>query len=172
MTNHVHLLLTPAAAESAAALMQALGQRYTQYINRTYARTGTLWEGRFKSGLIQDKHYLLACMRYIELNPVRAAMVQHPAEYRWSSYRCNAQGDTDAVVTPHAEFLLLAGDDATRASAYRELFRHSLEPGMADQIRQATHSNLVLGHPVFAEQVEALLKQKAVMGKPGRPRRS
>lgn len=170
MTNHVHLLVTPAAEESAAALMQSLGQRYTQHINRTYARTGTLWEGRFKSGLIQDRHYLLKCMRYIELNPVRAAMVQHPAEYPWSSYRCNAQGDADGVVTPHAEYLQLAGENTARASAYRELFRQSLEPGIVDQIRQATHSNLVLGHPVFAEQVEAMLKQKVTMGKPGRPR--
>ncbi|HEX5361891.1 MAG TPA: transposase [Fluviicoccus sp.] len=172
MTNHVHLLLTPAAENSAADLMQSLGQRYTQHINRTYARTGTLWEGRFKSGLVQDRHYLLKCMRYIELNPVRADMVQHPAEYRWSSYRSNAQGDADDVLTPHAEYLQLSGDDATRALAYRELFRMALEPGLADQIRQATNSNLVLGHPVFAEQVEALLKQKTVLGKPGRPPRN
>ena len=93
MTNHVHLLVTPQTAEGAGQLMKQLGQRYVQYVNRTYRRTGTLWEGRFRSCLTQEEHYVLACYRYIELNPIRAGMVEHPAEYLWSSYRANTQGE-------------------------------------------------------------------------------
>ena len=86
MTNHVHLLLTPARDDSAALMMKHLGQRYVQYVNRTYRRSGTLWEGRFRSCLTQSEDYVLACYRYIELNPVRAGMVLKPQDYRWSSY--------------------------------------------------------------------------------------
>lgn len=92
MTNHVHLLVTPLAEGSVGALMKAVGQRYVQYVNRTYRRSGTLWEGRFRSCVLQDDAYLLACSRYIEMNPVRAGMVVHPGDYRWSSYRANGQG--------------------------------------------------------------------------------
>ena len=101
MTNHVHLLISTERAEAPGALMKGLGQRYVQYVNRTYHRSGTLWEGRFRSCLTQEEDYLLACQRYIELNPVRAGMVEHPAEYRWSSYRANAQGEADALLKPH-----------------------------------------------------------------------
>ncbi len=93
MTNHVHLLVSSDMPDGAGRLMKALGQRYVQYVNCTYRRSGTLWEGRFRSCLTQDEIYLLSCMRYIELNPVRAGMVAHPGEYRWSSYRANAQGE-------------------------------------------------------------------------------
>src|ERR1700757_3980819 len=89
MTNHVHLLLTPQTTDSCALLMKRLGQRYVQYVNGNYGRSGTLWEGRFRSAVVQSERYLLACSRYIELNPVRAAMVGHPRQYRWSSYRIN-----------------------------------------------------------------------------------
>jgi putative transposase len=107
MTNHVHLLLTPARQDSAALLMKHLGQRYVQYINRCYRRSGTLWEGRFRSCLTQSEDYVLACYRYIELNPVRANMVQHPADYSWSSYRANGDGRANPLLTPHAEYLRL-----------------------------------------------------------------
>jgi len=93
MTNHVHLLLTPMTSNGVGYLMKRLGQRYVQYINRTYLRSGSLWEGRFRSCLVQGARYALTCYRYIELNPVRASMVQHPAEYRWSSYRANRQSE-------------------------------------------------------------------------------
>jgi len=96
MTNHVHLLISADRADAGGALMKLLGQRYVQYVNRVYRRSGTLWEGRFRSCLVQAEDYLLGCQRYIELNPVRANMVAHPAEYRWSSYRANAQGEADA----------------------------------------------------------------------------
>jgi len=93
MTNHVHLLISSPHTDAPGALMKALGQRYVQYVNRTYKRSGTLWEGRFRSCLTQEEAYVLACQRYIELNPVRAGMVEHPADYCWSSYRANAQGE-------------------------------------------------------------------------------
>ena len=94
MTNHVHLMLTPSQPDSASLLMKHLGQRYVQYINRTYHRSGTLWEGRFRSCLAQDQNYVLICYRYIELNPVRAGMVVDPGDYPWSSYRANGLGVT------------------------------------------------------------------------------
>ena len=91
MTNHVHLLVTPMVEHGISNMMQALGRRYVYYINKNYQRSGTLWEGRYKASLIDNERYLLTCMRYIELNPVRAKMVEHPGEYPWSSYQANAQ---------------------------------------------------------------------------------
>lgn len=171
MTNHVHLLISATRPEAPGALMKALGQRYVQYVNRTYRRSGTLWEGRFRSCLTQEESYLLACQRYIELNPVRADMVAHPAEYRWSSYRGNAQGDPDALLKPHSLYLVLGKDAASREAAYRELFRYELEPGLVDEIRRATNGNYALGNAAFAEQVTTALGRRAVPGKSGRPRR-
>ena len=112
MTNHVHLLLTPAVSGAPVRLMQSLGRRYVQYANRQYRRSGSLWEGRYKSSVVQAENYLLACMRYIELNPVRAAMVIDPGDYRWSSYRANGLGQPDARVTPHALYLGLDTEPA------------------------------------------------------------
>lgn len=172
MTNHVHLLVSADRAESPGALMKALGQRYVQYVNRTYRRSGTLWEGRFRSCLIQEENYLLACQRYIELNPVRAGMVEHPGEYRWSSYRANGQGEDDALVRPHILYEGLGHDLAGRQAAYRELFSHELEPSLADQIRRATNGNFVLGNERFAADVAATLGRRALPGKSGRPRKA
>lgn len=171
MTNHVHLLISAERPESPGALMKALGQRYVQYVNRTYRRSGTLWEGRFRSCLTQEDGYLLTCQRYIELNPVRADMVEHPAEYRWSSYLGNAQGEPDELLKPHAMYLALGRDKASRAAAYRELFRYALEPGLVDEIRRATNGNYALGNATFAAQVAAALGRRATPGKSGRPRR-
>lgn len=123
MTNHVHLLVTPARAEGVAKLMQSIGRRYVQYINRSYRRTGSLWEGRFKSSLVQAEAYLLTCMRYIELNPVRANMASDPAQYRWSSYRHNGLGLADERIASHPLYLALGEDAARRQHAYRDLFR-------------------------------------------------
>jgi putative transposase len=171
MTNHVHLLISAPSAEAPGALMKAQGQRYVQYVNRTYRRSGTLWEGRFRSCLTQDETYLLACQRYIELNPVRAEMVAHPSDYRWSSYRANAQGEADALVTPHALFVSLGSSDETRKAAYRALFRYALEPGQIDEIRRATNGNFVLGNGLFAAEVASVLGRRAIPGKGGRPRK-
>jgi len=171
MTNHVHLLISAERAEAPGALMKALGQRYVQYVNRAYRRSGTLWEGRFRSCLTQEETYLLACQRYIELNPVRAAMVAHPAEYRWSSYRANAQGEADPLVRPHSLYEALGLDAASRQAVYRELFRHDLEPGLVDEIRRATNGNFALGNELFAAQVSSALGKRVVPGKSGRPRK-
>src|SRR2546421_2354553 len=105
MTNHVHLLLTPPSAPACTDLMRNLGQRYTQHFNRTYARTGTLWEGRYRSCVTQSARYVLACYRYIDLNPLRAGMVDHPRAYLWSSYAVNAEERQDPLIAPHAEYL-------------------------------------------------------------------
>ncbi len=117
MTNHVHLLLTPARKDSASLLMKHLGQCYVQYINRHYRRSGTLWEGRFRSCLAQRDEYVLACYRYIELNPVRAGMVAHPRAYPWSSYQCNAQGRVNRLMTPHDDYDRLGRSDSERRAA-------------------------------------------------------
>jgi len=134
MTNHVHLFISTERAEAPGALMKGLGQRYVQYVNRTYRRSGTLWEGRFRSCLTQEETYLLACHRHIELNPVRAGMVEHPAEYRWSSCCANAQGEADALLSPHPLYLALGADRTNRHAAYREPFRYELKPGLVDEI--------------------------------------
>lgn len=171
MTNHVHLLLSAGTPDGAGALMKALGQRYVQYINRTYRRSGTLWEGRFRSCLTQEESYLLACQRYIELNPVRAGMVDHPAEFRWSSYRANAQGEPDALIEAHPLYLALGATATARQAAYRELFRYELDPGAVDAIRQATNGNYALGDERFGAEIAAMLGRRAVRGKAGRPGR-
>lgn len=171
MTNHVHLLLSSDRADAGGALMKLLGQRYVQYVNRAYQRSGTLWEGRFRSCPVQEESYLLGCQRYIELNPVRASMVTHPADYRWSSYRANAQGEADPLVQPHPLYAALGSDAATRQTAYRELFRYELEPGMADEIRRATNGNFALGGERFAAQVAEVIGRRVVPGQSGRPRK-
>ena len=171
MTNHVHLLLSSERAEAGGLLMKSLGQRYVQYVNRAYRRSGTLWEGRFRSCLVQEENYLLGCQRYIELNPVRANMVEHPAEYRWSSYRANAQGETNALVKPHSLYAALGSDDLARQTSYRELFRYELEVGMVDKIRLATNGNFALGNEGFAAQVAAIIGRRVVPGHSGRPRK-
>jgi putative transposase len=170
MPNPVHLLLSADRADAAGQLMKALGQRYVQYVNRTYQRSGTLWEGRFRSCLTQEDAYLLTCQRYIELNPVRADMVSHPADYRWSSYRANAQGEADPVVTPHPLYTALGADASARLAAYRELFRYDLEPSLGDEIRWATNGNFALGNERFAARVLSALGRRAASGKSGRPR--
>ena len=170
MTNHVHLLASSNKTEAIGAMMKALGQRYVQYINRSYKRSGTLWEGRFKSSPTQAEPYLLACQRYIELNPVRANMVQHPAEYKWSSYQSNAQGADSTLIKPHVLYEALGRDAETRQETYRELFRYELDPGMIDEIRTATNGNYVLGNEVFKAQIAATLGRRVEAGKAGRPK--
>jgi len=169
MTNHVHLLLTPEQNRSAALLMKHLGQRYVQYINRSYQRSGTLWEGRFRSCLVQENNYVLACYRYIELNPVRAGMVSHPAEYRWTSYRVNGQGTYQNWLTPHAEYLALGRNAQLRLANYRSLFSSDIDPDLIAEIRTATNGNYALGSERFKTEVARMLQRRATPGKPGRP---
>lgn len=171
MTNHVHLLLTPQQSDSAALLMKHLGQRYVQYINRTYRRSGTLWEGRFRSCVTQTEDYVLACYRYIELNPVRAGMVMRPQDYRWSSYHANAMGKESSLIVPHAEFQRLGRTDVVRREAYRALFKAHLDEEIVGQIRSATNGNYALGGERFQREIETALGRRAKRGKSGRPRK-
>jgi putative transposase len=171
LSTHVHLLLTPQRGDSAALLMKHLGQRYVQYVNRTYRRSGTLWEGRFRSCLTQTETYVLACYRYIELNPVRAGMVKQPREYRWSSYHANALGRADPLLSAHEEYLRLGTEERVRREAYRELFKAHLDGETVDQIRHATNGNFALGTARFAKEIERSLGRRAQPGKVGRPPR-
>lgn len=170
MTNHVHLLMTPMREEGIGDTMQALGRRYVYYINKTYQRTGTLWEGRYKAGLVDSEGYLLTGMRYIELNPVRAQMVSHPGEYKWSSHGANAQGREDALLSPHPLYTALGASPADRQQAYRELFRHHLDNDLLHEIRDALNHELVLGRSYFKDKIEAMTQRQTRMGISGRPR--
>ncbi len=137
MRNHVHLLLTPNDSSGPSRFMQRVGTRYVRYVNIVYGRTGTLWEGRYKSALVDSERYLLACMRYIELNPVRAGVVSDPAFARWSSFRCNALGEPDALVSPHPIFQQMGASQSERREGYTALCRSALEPEMLRDIRRA-----------------------------------
>jgi putative transposase len=149
MTNHVHLLLTPGKTDSCGLLMKHVAQLYSQYVNRTYARTGSLWEGRFRSCLVQSETYMLTCYRYIELNPVRAGLVQHPREYAWSSYRVNAEGIAKAMITPHDEYLRLGTTDDARKQVYRDLIASGMQDEQLAEIRLSTNGGHALGDDSF-----------------------
>lgn len=170
MTNHVHLLLTPDSLGSCGALMKGIGQLHTQYMNRTYGRSGSLWEGRFRSCLVQAEDYLLACYRYIEMNPVRAKLVSHPGEYPWSSYLTNAEGKASPLVMPHDEYARLGCTDEDRRNRYKELIAEVLDSRLIDAIRAATNGNFALGDARFRQQVSRALGRPASPGSPGRPR--
>jgi len=169
MTNHVHLLITHEKKDSAALLMKHLGQRYVQYINRTYKRSGTLWGGRFRSCLTQNADYVLSCYRYIELNPVRANMVNHLRSYPWSSYRVNAESKASKLITPHNEYLALSKDDQSRRQAYSDLFNSHIDNEIIKEIRSSTNGNFVLGSERFKEEVSMMLKRCVTPLKAGRP---
>jgi putative transposase len=160
MTNHIHLLLTPASRGSASDLMRRVGCHYVRYFNRRYHRTGTLWEGRFRSALVESSSYFIACSRYIDLNPVRAGIVQDPAEYEWSSFRRLAHGAPDALVHSHGEYLKLGVTDADRRAAYLALCESAVGSRAQADIRRATRSNSVIGDDDFAEQLEASLHRR------------
>jgi putative transposase len=171
MSNHVHLLVTPATVDGPANMMKMLGERYVRYVNRRYERTGTLWEGRYRSCLVQEDSYLLACQRYIELNPVRAQIVSHPYQYPWSSYRRNAHGESNTVITPHAIYGELAPRPTARESAYRHLFTSALPTRVLNKVRRATNGNYALGSKAFADQLAELLGRAMVPRQGGRPPR-
>jgi putative transposase len=170
MTNHVHILVTPFADHSISHLMQDLGRKYVRYINHSYKRSGTLWEGRFKASLVDSEAYLLTCMRYIEMNPVRANMVSHPGEYKWSSYHANAQDKDDIVITPHPLYEQLGMTKSDQQHAYRELFRYHLDYTTLHDIREALNQELVLGRDDFKEKIGQMTQRQTRPGLPGRPR--
>lgn len=169
MTNHVHLLVTPQTTDSIAKLMQSVGRRYVQYINHSYKRTGTLWEGRYKSSVIQAETYLLACMRYIELNPVRANMVQDPSQYTWSSYQFNALSQPNSIITTHALYLSLGPEAESRQAAYRNLFRSALDEEAIKDIRLALTQSQPLGSKKFSAEICAALGIRHTQPRRGRP---
>ena len=160
MTNHVHLLLTPHKPDSISRCMQYLGRYYVRYFNHRHQRSGTLFEGRFKSSIVQTQRYLLACQRYIELNPVRAGMVSDPADYTWSSYPAHAFGRAAKMWQPHTEYLALGNSKQSRLSAYRRLFAQELPAKLITDIRAASNTGLVLGNDRFKQEVEELTGQR------------
>lgn len=172
MTNHSHLLITPRHKRSIPLLMQSIGRNYVQTLNRKYNRTGTLWEGRYKASLVQDDRYLLACQRYIELNPVRAGLVSNPGHYRYSSYGHNAIGSKNRLITAHPTYLALADCIDQRQAAYRELFEDGLSPELLKDIRDNTNACLVLGDDRFKDQIEDMLGRSVRPGKDGRPKKN
>jgi len=134
-----------------------------------YRRSGTLWEGRYKASLIDRDAWLLTCMRYIEMNPVRAAMVSHPGEYRWSSYAANAQGLPNSLLRPHDLYLALGNNPAARQYAYRELFRRELDSSQTHEIREVLKQELVLGREDFKDRIAQMTQRQVRRGKDGRP---
>ena len=170
MTNHVHLLPRPDTPKALARMMQTLGRRYVGRFNFLHQRTGTLWEGRYKATLVETEAYFFACLRYIELNPVRAGIVATPGEYRWSSHRGNAFADDDPVLTPHSSFLALARNPAERCDVYRDSFGESLGTDVVEAIRDATQFEWALGSTSFREHVEARTGRRAARLPMGRPR--
>lgn len=156
MTNHVHLLVTPQTPDGVSRCMQYIGRRYVRQFNARHERTGTLFEGRFRSSLVQSRIYLLNCQRYIELNPVRAGMVGDPADYPWSSYRAHAFGKPVRLWQPHAEYLALGTTPARRRAAYRRFCGEAPATAMLDEIRAALNADLALGDEQFKAEVERL----------------
>jgi putative transposase len=167
MTNHIHLLVTPVSDNAVSDCMQYLGRYYVRYFNFRYGRTGTLFEGRFNSSLVQSDYYLLACYRYIELNPVRAGLVQDPADYVWSSYRANAFGQSVQMWSPHKEYLALGNTRRLRLRAYQQLFLSEMGSELITNIRNALNTGLVLGNDRFRAEVEQLTGQPQIHLKRG-----
>jgi putative transposase len=172
MTNHLHLLITPQEEQGIGKAMQMLGRYYVQYYNYTYQRTGTLWEGRYKATLIDAESYFLTCMRYIELNPVRADMVAHPSDYPWSSYHSNALGQANDLITPHMEYSRLGKTDEDRQAAYRQLFKSHIPESSLDEIREATNKAWVLGNDRFKQRIQKQLERRIEPNAKGGDRKS
>ncbi len=172
MTNHVHILASPTNEMGISRMMQSIGRYYVRYINQTYNRTGTLWEGRYKSTLVDSEQYHLVVSRYIELNPVRAGMVAHPGEYPWSSYQGNGLGKVIKLLTPHEIYTALGESAEERQQAYRMLFRGRIAEHVLKEIRDATNKGWVLGEGRFAKQIENIMGRVAGPRQRGGDRKS
>ena len=170
MTNHIHLLVTPPKVGALANMMQMLGRRYVSYINATYRRSGTLWEGRYKACLVDSDDYLLTCYRYIELNPVRAVMVDAPEGYAWSSYHANALGHDDRILTPHPQYLALGATLPLRQEAYLALFSNVIGDDQLAEIRAYIQQQRALGTSKFQTQIAAMTGRSVKFKPPHRPR--
>ena len=172
MTNHVHILATPVDETGISRMMQGVGRRYVGYVNHTYGRTGTLWEGRYKSTLVDHDNYLLAVSRYIELNPVRAGMVDHASEYPWSSYQGNALGKEIELLRKHDLYKKLGDTPEERQKAYRSLFKGHMSNKTLEEIRYSINKGWVLGDCRFKEQIEKVSGQRVEPQKRGGDRKS
>jgi putative transposase len=170
MTNHVHLLCTPKKEGGISNMMQSLGRGYVRYFNNVYYRSGTLWEGRFKFCIIEDEGYLLQVYRYIELNPVRAKMVESTADYKWSSYCVNALGKESTLCSPHYLYLQLHKNKEERLVAYKKLCSYGLAKKQLLEIRDNTNKNLAFGSQRFKLEIEKLTGRRMEAGKRGRPK--
>ncbi len=171
MTNHIHILATPEAKNSISLMMQYIGRQYVPYINNTYGSSGSIWEGRYKSNIIHDEAYLLTCMRYIELNPVRADMVKSPGAYRWSSYQANAQGKDNEIINYHLLYKSLGRTKAQRLDAYKSLFKTHIDEKQLGIIRASWQTGTPLGNDYFKQKIEAKLKCKVGQARRGRPKK-
>lgn len=171
MTNHVHLLMTPAESGAISGLMQALGRRYVRYINDAYERSGTLWEGRYKSHLVANDEHLLRCYRYIELNPVRAGLVPQPADYPWSSYRHNAYGVANPAIQAHVCYATLDVCEKQRQAAYRKFVQGANDEDIAS-FRDHLNRQQPMGNDRFRAAIEAQFGRSLTPGKSGRPRKA
>lgn len=169
MTNHVHLLLTPSTEDGLSLTMQALGRRYVTHINQTYGRSGTLWEGRFKGSVIDGERYCLSCYRYIDLNPLRAGLVDQPADYRWSSFRSNGLGFADCLLTPHPLYEQLGATRQERAARYCELVNEQLDGNVIRHIRYGIRKGMPVGSDRFKADIEYHLGRRLGSGRVGRP---
>lgn len=170
MTNHIHILVTPELRNSISLMMQYIGRHYVPYINYTYGTSGSIWEGRYKASMISDEEYLLTCMRYIELNPVRAGMVRAPAQFRWSSYRANGQGKENRYLSPHPLYRALGRTKEQRLIAYRALFKAHVDDEDLARIRAAWQTGTPLGNDRFRVKIEAKLQCKVGQARRGRPK--
>ena len=170
MTNHVHLLMTPEDSEGISRVMQSVGRDYVRYVNKHYGRSGTLFEGRHKASLIDSELYFLQCQRYIELNPVRANMVQHPAHYLWSSYQYHGLGKPIQCLTPHPLYNGLGDNIESRCETYQTLFSKEICSGELNDIRQSLTRNYPLGSERFRREIEQALGVRLGQCTPGRPK--
>ena len=169
MTNHIHLLVSPETAHALPRAMRHVNWRYSRYVNGTQSRTGSLWEGRYRASLIEADDYYFACSRYIELNPVRAGLAKTPNAYRWSSYKANAEGKADALISPHQLYIDLAATPGARAEAYRSLFEGALSETALGAIRNAVNGGWPLGPDSFRALVSRHAGQAITARKRGRP---
>ena len=169
MDNHFHLLLTPETNEGLSQMMQAVGRAYVRYFNLRHQRTGTLWEGRYRSNLIETERYLLACMVYIDLNPVRAGMVVQPVDFKWSSHRHCIGQVNDPWLKPHALFWGLGNTPFAREAAYVELVQTGLVQRDQAQLTQSALSGWALGSADFVGGLQQNTSRRLVPGKAGRP---
>ncbi|MEY4978345.1 MAG: hypothetical protein RLZZ352_615 [Pseudomonadota bacterium] len=169
MDNHFHLLLTPETEDGVPQMMQALGRRYVRYFNDTHQRSGTLWEGRYKSTLVQTEAYLLACMAYIDLNPVRAGLVAQAADYRWSSHRHYVGSVQDRRLSPHALYWGLGNTPFAREAAYAEWVRNGLAAPQTARITDTALRGWALGDAGFVQNLQSQTPRRVTQARPGRP---